>query len=103
MANNTEGVYKRGILLGFVIGWGNINRIVSTSIYFEKPKYIVGHAVVMAYMIVFPLSGSVLLRTLLARENDARKAGKRHHWAESMTYKERELLGEKRPDFIYTL
>lgn len=42
MANNTEGVYKRGILLGFVIGWGNINGIVSANIYFEKPKYIVG-------------------------------------------------------------
>jgi hypothetical protein len=24
-ANNTEGVYKRGIALGFVIGWGNLN------------------------------------------------------------------------------
>lgn len=24
-ANNTEGVYKRGITMGFVIGWGNLN------------------------------------------------------------------------------
>lgn len=24
-ANNVEGVYKRGVTLGFVIGWGNIN------------------------------------------------------------------------------
>lgn len=24
-ANNVEGVYKRGIALGFVIGWGNLN------------------------------------------------------------------------------
>lgn len=24
-ANNVEGVYKRGIVLGFVIGWGNLN------------------------------------------------------------------------------
>lgn len=24
-ANNVEGVYKRGISLGFVIGWGNLN------------------------------------------------------------------------------
>lgn len=24
-ANNVEGVYKRGVTLGFVIGWGNLN------------------------------------------------------------------------------
>lgn len=24
-ANNVEGVYKRGITLGFVISWGNLN------------------------------------------------------------------------------
>jgi len=24
-ANNFEGVYKRGISLGFIIGWGNLN------------------------------------------------------------------------------
>ncbi|KAK2073233.1 hypothetical protein P8C59_007528 [Phyllachora maydis] len=27
MANNTEGVYKRGVALGFVIGWGNLNGV----------------------------------------------------------------------------
>jgi cyanate permease len=28
-SNNFEGVYKRGIALGFIIGWGNLNGIVS--------------------------------------------------------------------------
>lgn len=28
-ANNTEGVYARGIALGIVIGWGNLNGIVA--------------------------------------------------------------------------
>lgn len=28
-ANNVEGVYKRGISMGFVIGWGNLNGIVA--------------------------------------------------------------------------
>ncbi|KAM5343974.1 hypothetical protein ACJ41O_012511 [Fusarium nematophilum] len=27
IANNTEGVYKRGVVLGFVIGWGNLNGV----------------------------------------------------------------------------
>lgn len=103
VSNNIEGVYKRGVVLGFVIGWGNINGIVSSNIYFDAPKYTQGHAVVMAYMIVFLLGGSILLRFLLARENDARRAGKRDHWTEGMTEKEAEVLGDKRPDFIYTL
>src|ERR1700761_3990579 len=29
-ANNVEGVYKRGITLGFVIGWGNLNGMFKT-------------------------------------------------------------------------
>ena len=102
-SNNVEGVYKRGIVLGFVIGWGNLNGIVSSNIYIKPPKYTVGHATVMAYMIVCLLGGSILLRTLLARENKLRRAGKRDHWAQGMTAKEAEMLGDMRPDFYYTL
>lgn len=103
MANNIEGVYKRGVVLGFVIGWGNLNGIISSNIYFKSPRYIAGHAVVMAYMIVFLLGGSILLRFLLARENKLRLAGKRDHWVEGLTNQEIEALGDKRPDFLYTL
>lgn len=103
MANNIEGVYKRGVVLGFVIGWGNLNGIVSSNIYFKKPRFTAGHAVVMAYMIVFLLGGSIVLRFLLARENKLRLAGKRDHWVEGLTNQEIEALGDKRPDFLYTL
>ncbi|KAE8448352.1 hypothetical protein EG329_009596 [Mollisiaceae sp. DMI_Dod_QoI] len=103
MANNVEGVYKRGVVLGFVIGWGNLNGIVSSNIYYKAPKYTVGHAVVMAYMIVCLLGGSVVLRVLLARENKLRKAGKRDHWVQGLTDRRVEALGDMRPDFIYTL
>lgn len=102
-SNNIEGVYKRGVVLGFVIGWGNINGIVSSNIYRKAPKYTVGHATVMAYMILFLLGGSLLLRTLLARENKLRRAGKRDEWAAGMSREEAEKLGDRRPDFFYTL
>lgn len=41
VSNNTEGVYKRGVTLGFVIGWGNLNGVVSSNIYLgrDKPGY----------------------------------------------------------------
>lgn len=103
IANNIEGVYKRGVVLGFVIGWGNLNGIVSSNIYFKGPQYTAGHAVVMAYMILFLLGGSIALRLLLARENKLRQSGKRDHWVEGLTDHEVEALGDKRPDFIYTL
>ena len=37
-SNNAEGVYKRGITLGFVIGWGNLNGVVSSNMY--APTYL---------------------------------------------------------------
>ncbi|KAG9248320.1 MFS nicotinic acid transporter-like protein [Calycina marina] len=103
MANNAEGVYKRGVILGFVIGWGNLNGVVSSNIYFSGPKYTVGHAVVMAYMIVFLMGGSILMEILLMRENKLRRNGKRNHWVEGLSGKEAENLGDRRPDFLYTL
>ncbi|KAK5272994.1 hypothetical protein LTR99_002388 [Exophiala xenobiotica] len=104
-ANNVEGVYKRGISLGFVIGWGNLNGIVSSNIYRakDKPRYKPGHAVVLAYEALFLLGGSVLQHVLLRRENAKRRNGQRDHWVEGKTEAEIEKLGDKRPDFMYTL
>ena len=37
-ANNVEGVYKRGVTLGFVIGWGNINGVSRFSLPLTTPE-----------------------------------------------------------------
>jgi predicted MFS family arabinose efflux permease len=104
-ANNVEGVYKRGVTLGFVIGWGNLNGVVSSNIYRgrEKPKYTSGHAVVLAYLVLWLLGGSIVTRFLLARENGKRQRGERDGWVEGKSADEIEALGDKRPDFIYML
>jgi hypothetical protein len=103
VANNVEGVYKRGVVLGFVIGWGNLNGIVSSNIYFRGPEFKEGHGVVIAYMAIFLCGGSMLMHVLLRMENKKRKEGKRDHWIEGKTPEEVEGLGDKRPDFYYTL
>jgi nitrate/nitrite transporter NarK len=103
VSNNIEGVYKRGIVLGFVIGWGNINGIVSSNIYYKAPKFITGHATVMAYMIACLFGGSIVMHLLLRRENAARLAGKRDYLAQGLSEKEAEKLGDNRPDFLYTI
>ncbi|KAI1178715.1 MFS general substrate transporter [Nemania sp. FL0916] len=102
MANNTEGVYKRGVVLGFVIGWGNLNGIVSSNIFFDSPRYLQGHGVILAYMIVFLLGGSLLMTTLLRIENKKRREGKRDYLAEGKSELELDRMGDGRPDFLYT-
>jgi MFS family permease len=104
-SNNVEGVYKRGVTLGFVIGWGNLNGVVSSNIYRtrDKPRFRLGHAVVLGYMSVFLLGGSIVTRFLLARENKKRERGERDHWVEGKSEEEIKEMGDRRPDFRYVL
>lgn len=115
-ANNSEGVYKRGVTLGFVIGWGNLNGIVSalrgpphnvradslgqvsSNIYRaeDKPNYRVGHGVVLGYMVLFLLIGSLVTHFALVAENKKRLAGKRDHLIEGKSEQEIEMLGDNR-------
>uniref|UniRef100_A0A8H7NN92 Major facilitator superfamily (MFS) profile domain-containing protein n=1 Tax=Bionectria ochroleuca TaxID=29856 RepID=A0A8H7NN92_BIOOC len=78
IANNVEGVYKRGIVLG-------------------------GHAVIIAYLFICIFGGSILMTVLLSRENRRRSKGLRDEWAEGKSAQEIETLGDNRPDFFYTL
>ena len=104
-ANNVEGVYKRGVVTGTVIGWGNLNGVVSSEIYRnrDKPKYYPGHGVVLGYMTVFLLGGSIATELMLMRENRLRRQGKRDYRVEGKTGDEIAAMGDQRPDFIYTL
>lgn len=99
------GVYKRGVSLGFIIGWGNLNGIVSSNIYRgrDKPTFYPGHGTVLAYLVVFLFGGSILQYFLLRRENAKRRRGERDHWVEGLDETEIRMLGDMRPDFIYTL
>ncbi|EJT72247.1 hypothetical protein GGTG_09113 [Gaeumannomyces tritici R3-111a-1] len=100
-ANNVEGVYKRGVVLGMVIGWGNLNGVTSSHVYFSPPRFVEGHAVVLGFMAVFLLGGSVLMTLLLRAENARRLRGGRDSWTEGKTRREVEALGDMRPDFLY--
>ncbi|KAK8180316.1 major facilitator superfamily domain-containing protein [Phyllosticta capitalensis] len=105
VSNNVEGVYKRGVTIGFVIGWGNLNGVVSSNIYLarDKPRYLTGHGVVLAYLVLWLLGGSIVTHLALRWENEKRKRGDRDVWVQGKTEKEIEMLGDVRPDFIYTL
>lgn len=104
-SNNVEGVYKRGVMVGIVVGWGNMNGVVSSNIYNKPdgPRYMPGHGIVLAYMFFFLFGGTVFMHVGLRRENAKRKAGLRDHWLENKTAEEIRMMGDVRPDFLYTL
>ncbi|KAK7750164.1 hypothetical protein SLS62_007915 [Diatrype stigma] len=105
VANNTEGALKRAVVLGMVVGWGNLNGVVSSNIYIshEKPRYWSGHGVVLGYQTLFLLGGSVFMHLALRAENRKRAAGKRDNMLDGLTEEEKMIKGDMRPDFMYTL
>jgi MFS family permease len=104
-SNNVEGIYKRGVMLGFVIGWGNLNGVVSSNIYRQKdkPRFFLGHGVVLAYLALFLFGGSIITRFMLVAENKKRMAGKRDHWVEGKSEQEVLEMGDQKPNFLYML
>ncbi|RVX72972.1 hypothetical protein B0A52_03325 [Exophiala mesophila] len=105
VANNTEGVYKRGITLGIAMGWANLQGVVISNVYrgTDAPRFITGHAVVLGYLGLALFGGSIVQYLLLRRENQIRKSGARNHILEGKSEHDIRLMGDKRPDFIYTL
>ncbi|KAH7098254.1 MFS general substrate transporter [Auriculariales sp. MPI-PUGE-AT-0066] len=113
-ANNTEGSYKRSVTLGMVIGFGNLNGVVSSNIYpaKEKPWYRTGHAVVLGYIFMGWLM-SLVLMIYFKRENAARARGDRDErvngvgsgkGGEYKTLEEAKTLkGDRWSGYVYTL
>lgn len=105
VVNNTEGSLKRAVVLGMVVGWGNLNGVVSSNIYLvrEQPRFWSGHGVVLAYQILFLLGGSIFMHFALQWENKRRRDGKLDSYWAALTDEQKWIRGDKRPDFIYTL
>lgn len=103
--NNTEGSLKRAFVLGMVVGWGNLNGVVSSNIYLtrENPKFTTGHSVVLAYQIAFLLGGSIFMHVAFRVINKNRKAGKMDEAWSKLSDEQKWIQGDLRPDFVYTL
>lgn len=104
LSNNTEGSLKRAVVLGMVVGWGNLNGVVSSNVFIksQKPRFWTGHGVVLGYQTLFLLGGSIFMHIALKRENRARRAGRRDAMHDGLTDEQKVIKGDKRPDFIYT-
>ena len=105
VANNTEGSLKKGITIGMMAGWANLNGVASSNIYIQsqRPRYPTGHGTVLGYLIVGQLFGSALMYVLLKLENRKRLSGRRNNEVAAKSEHEIYMMGDKRPTFIYTL
>ncbi|KAK0741975.1 major facilitator superfamily domain-containing protein [Apiosordaria backusii] len=103
VANNTEGSYKRGIVLGLVIGWGNLNGLLSCNLWFGAPRFLAGHITVIGYLAVFLGLGSYMLRRFLFFQNLDRAQGVMNDRLTGLTEEQIEDLGDAHPEFMYTL
>ncbi|KAG6552270.1 hypothetical protein Mapa_006121 [Marchantia paleacea] len=104
IANNVEGSYKRGILMATAISFGNIQGVVSSNIYRARdaPHYLLGHTVVMVYLLV-SVSACVVFWLALGAENRKRDRGERKYRIKTGTEQEKLELGDMHPEFRYTL
>ncbi|KAJ6125354.1 hypothetical protein N7471_012671 [Penicillium samsonianum] len=103
--NNTEGSLKRAFVLGVVVGWGNLNGVVSSNIYLaqQKPRYYTGHGVILGFLTVFLLGGSIWMHLGLRKMNKDRRAGKLDEKWNALTDDQKWIQGDLRPDFTYVL
>jgi len=72
-ANNIDGQYRRSLILGCVIAWGNLNGAVSSNVYFakDKPWYRLGHGLVLLYLCLGFLFTALFM--LYAKRENARR------------------------------
>jgi hypothetical protein len=70
-AMNVSGQTKRAVASGLQITIGNTGAIIGTQIYRNPPRYLVGHSVALAYMLLNCVVAAALWYTL-RRENKKR-------------------------------
>ncbi|KAG2141396.1 MFS general substrate transporter [Suillus bovinus] len=108
LGNNLSGQYKRGVGMPLVMCIGNLSAVASAIVYRQQdePRFIFGHA----FELMFVGIGFTFLPTLVfiyRRINAKRDAAERlaREQGEKVQYSHQELreLGDRAPDFRYTL
>ncbi|KAJ7282872.1 MFS general substrate transporter [Mycena rebaudengoi] len=108
LGNNLSGQYKRGVGMALQIGIGNFSGAIASNIYRtqDKPRFLVGHGCELMFVgmgfICVPLTVFIYKRINHRRDEEARAALER---GEKNMYTNKELreMGDRAPDFRYTL
>ncbi|KAL4251559.1 MFS transporter superfamily protein [Abortiporus biennis] len=106
LGNNLAGQYKRGVGMALHIGIGNFAGAIASNIYRSQdaPRYLIGHGVELMFVgigfITLPLM--VFLYTRINKQRDEIMA-KMKERGEKLSPEDVRRLGDKSPDFRYTL
>ncbi|KAL5478623.1 hypothetical protein ACEPAI_2808 [Sanghuangporus weigelae] len=105
VGNNLAGQYKRGVGMAVQIGIGNFGGAIASNIYRtqDAPRYVIGHGVELLFVgigfIVTPLLILLYTRINAKREAELKRIG----GITKFTVEELHELGDRAPDFKYTL
>ncbi|KAF7315948.1 MFS general substrate transporter [Mycena indigotica] len=105
LGNNLSGQYKRGVGMALHIGIGNFSGAIASNIYRAKdsPRFLVGHGCELMFvgigLICVPIAVLSYKRINRARDEQAKQT----EGARVYTKKELRELGDRAPDFRYTL
>ncbi|GAA5969811.1 hypothetical protein JCM3765_002193 [Sporobolomyces pararoseus] len=110
LTNNLSGSTKRGVGSAFQIGIGNLGALVSSNVYRTKdsPHYYLGHGVVIGFVamgfIMAPLYAFLLKRANAKKERlQAEQDALPDHEKKVYTVQELRDMGDRAPEFVYTI
>ncbi|KAJ7105402.1 MFS general substrate transporter [Mycena crocata] len=108
LGNNLSGQYKRGVGMALHIGIGNFSGAIASNIFRtqDKPRFLVGHGCELMFvgigLICVPIAVITYNRINNRRDETARglvERGEKHLY----TNKELREMGDRAPDFRYTI
>ncbi|KAJ7242479.1 MFS general substrate transporter [Mycena rebaudengoi] len=108
LGNNLSGQYKRGVGMALHIGIGNFSGAIASNIYRtqDKPRFIIGHGCELMFigigLISLPIA-VVTYRRINSRRDEAARAALERGESNLYTRKELREMGDRAPDFRYTL
>ncbi|CEQ43156.1 SPOSA6832_05059 [Sporobolomyces salmonicolor] len=110
LSNNLSGSTKRGVGSAFQIGIGNLGALVSSNVYRaqDAPDYHMGHGIVLGFVgvgfICAPLYALYLTRLNARKEREqAEQDALPDHEKRVYTIQELRDLGDRAPEFVYTI
>lgn len=105
VSNNIQGMYRRGVTIGVVVGLGNLSGIVSSNVFLksDSPRFQIGLGVVLTSMVLFLLLGSTAMHVLLRIENQKRLVRHGNDTSLDTTVEEMGIEREELPSYRYTL
>jgi len=108
LGNNLAGQYKRGIGMAMHIGIGNFSGAIAANIYRSRdsPRFLVGHGVELMFVgigfICVPVAVISYMRINRKRDELQRQAIEKGEEGK-LTPQELRRLGDRAPDFRYTI